>query len=139
MRNAIKFSFSIQTLLYGQRPQICGHGDQLRVAGHQFLIDSLFGLNVKERVTEVVTATDDLDVAEVVTVAGGEAGTAVVNLTGEDFVTEEVVTEDSTVVIGEVVGISHGHIGKITEESVHRVVLLFDIVEMRARVKIAGS
>lgn len=78
----------------------------------------------------MVTATDNFDVAEVVTVDGGEAGTAVVHLTGEDLVTEEVVTEDSTVRVGEVVGISHGHIREITEESVHRVVLLFDIVEV---------
>jgi hypothetical protein len=78
----------------------------------------------------MVAASNDLDVVQVVAVDSGQADTAVVHLAGEDLVTEEVVTENAGVGVSEVVGLSHSHIGQVTEECVHGVVLLLDIVEM---------
>jgi len=78
----------------------------------------------------MVAASNDLDVVQVVAVDSGQADTAVVHLAGEDLVTEEVVTENAGVGVSEVVGLSHSHIGQVTKECVHGVVLLLDIVEM---------
>ena len=63
-------------------------------------------------------------------VDGWEANTAVVHLSGEDLVTEEVVSENTAVGVGHVVGVSSGDIWEGTEKSVHGVVLLVDIVEV---------
>lgn len=95
-----------------------------------FLVDGFWRLSGQELVVEVVSASDDLDVVQVVRVDGWEANTAVVHLSGEDLVTEEVVSENTAVGVSQVVGISSGNIWKGTQESVHRVVLLVDIVEM---------
>jgi len=85
---------------------------------------------IKEGVPEVVTATYNLNLVQVVSVDGGETDTAVVHLTGENFITKEVVTEDTRVRVSEVVGVSHSDIRKITKESVHRVILLFHVIEV---------
>ena len=98
--------------------------------GADLLVDGLVALNVKERVPQVVAASDDLDIVHVVSVDGRHADTAVVHLAGEDLVTEEVVAPNSGVGVGEVVGVSHGNIGQVTEESVGRVILLLNVVEM---------
>jgi hypothetical protein len=102
-------------------------GEQL---GADLLVDGLVGLGVQKRVPEVVAATDDLDVVQVVAVDGGQADTAVVHLAGEDLIAEEVVAENAGVGVGEVVGLSHGHVGQVTEQRVHGVVLLLDVVEV---------
>lgn len=98
--------------------------------GTDFLVDSLVGLSCQERIPEVGTTTDDFDVVEIVTVDGGEASTAIVHLAGEDFISEEVVTKETVIGVGEVVRISHSNIRKVTEESMHRIVLLFDIIDV---------
>jgi len=98
--------------------------------GTDLLVDGLVGLSVEERVPEVVTASHDLDVVQVMAVNSGKADTAVVHLAGEDLVTEEVVAEKSAVGVSKVVGISHGHVGQVTEECVHGVVLLLDVIKM---------
>lgn len=81
-------------------------------------------------VVKLVAAAVDLNVVKEVRVYGGKANTAVVHLASENFVTEEVVSEDTAVGVGEVERLSQGNVGKITEHSVHRVVLLLNIVEM---------
>lgn len=101
--------------------------DQL---GANLLVNSLVRLDIEERVPEVVSATNNLNIIQVVTVNGGQASTAVVHLSGEDLVTEEVVTKDAAIGVGEVVGLGHSDIGQVTEEGVHAVVLLLNIIEM---------
>lgn len=59
-----------------------------------------------------------------------EANTAVVHLSSENLIAEEIVTKHTAVRVSEVVGISSGDIGKISEQSVHRVVLFVHIVEV---------
>lgn len=98
--------------------------------GADLLVDGLVALNVEEGVPQVVAASNDLNLVHVVGVDGGHADTAVVHLAGEDLVTEEVVAPDAGVGVGEVVRVSHGHIGQVSEESVRRVVLFLDVVEM---------
>ena len=83
-----------------------------------------------EGLEQVGAATDNLNVVQEVRVDGGQADTAVVHLTGEDFVTEEVVSEETGVRVGEVVAVSSGDINELTEESVHGVVLLLDVVKV---------
>lgn len=63
-----------------------------------------------ELVVEVVAASDDFNIVQVVRVDSGKAHTAVVHLTSEDFVSEEVVSEESGVTVCEVVAVSYGHI-----------------------------
>lgn len=64
------------------------------------------------------------------TIDSGQASTAVVHLASENLISEEVVTEDSAVTVCEVVGISQSNIGKVSQESVHAVVLLLDVVQV---------
>jgi hypothetical protein len=59
-----------------------------------------------------------------------KTNTAIVHLTGEDLIAEEVVSEQATVTVSKVVGFSHGNIGEITKKCVHAVVLLLDIVQV---------
>lgn len=95
-----------------------------------FGVDGFWRLGGQELVVEVVSASDDLNIVQVVGVDGWEANTAVVHLSGEDLVTEEVVSENTAVGVGHVVGVSSGDIWEGTEKSVHGVVLLVDIVEV---------
>ena len=78
----------------------------------------------------MVAATNNFDIVKVMRVDSWEANTTVVHLTSEDLVTEEVVSENTTVTVGEVVRLSHGNIWKITKKSVHTVVLLLNIIEV---------
>ena len=95
-----------------------------------FLIDGFWRLGGQELVVEIVSTSDNLNIVQVVRVDGWEANTAVVHLSGENLVTEEVVSENTAVGVGHVVGIGSGNIWKGTKESVHRVVLLVNIIEM---------
>lgn len=94
------------------------------------LVEAGGGLVGEERVEQVVSATEDLNLIEVVRVDGGKADTAIVHLSSEDLIAEEIVTEDAVVGTSEVVAVGLGDVGQVTEESVHRVVLLVHIVEM---------
>lgn len=78
----------------------------------------------------MVSATEHLDLVQVVRVDGGEADTAVVHLSSEDLVAEEIVTKHAVVRASKVVRIGSSDVGEVTEESVHRVVLLVDIVKV---------
>lgn len=85
---------------------------------------------VHKIVVNLVATTDDLNIVNIMRVDSGQADTAIVHLTGENFVSEEVVSEKCTVRVGVVEGISHGDINEITKENVHRVVLFPGIIEM---------
>jgi hypothetical protein len=94
------------------------------------LVDILWSLSSEKGVVHGVSSSDDLDVIKVMSPDGWEADTAIVHLSGEDFVSEEVVTEKTTVRVSHVVSISSGNINQVSEKSVHGVVLLVDIIEM---------
>jgi len=70
-------------------------------------------------VVDMVSSSNDLNVIQVMGIDGWEADTTVVHLSGEDLITVEVVTEETTVRVGEVVRISHGHIWEGSKESMH--------------------
>ena len=78
----------------------------------------------------MVSSTDDLNIVHVVTIDGWQADTAVVHLSSEDLISEEIVSENTAVRVSEIVGIGPGNIWKITEHGVHGVVLLVHIVEV---------
>ena len=77
-------------------------------------VDLVVGFSSQETVPEMVTSTNYFYIIEIMWVDGWEANTAVVHLTSENFVTEEVVTEETTVTVGEVVWFSHGNVGQIS-------------------------
>jgi hypothetical protein len=60
----------------------------------------------------------------------GQAHAAVVHLSCEDLVAEEVVAEDAAVAVGTVDALVSGHIRQVSQQSVHAVVLLLDIVQV---------
>jgi hypothetical protein len=93
-------------------------------------INRLWGLGGQELVVEVVSASDALNIIEIMRVDGWETHTAIVHLSSEDFVSEEVVTEKTGVRVSEVVRVSSGDINEVSEKSVHRVVLLVHIIQM---------
>lgn len=95
-----------------------------------FSVDLIVRLEVHHLVVEVVSATDDFDVVHVVGVDGGQADTTVVHLTGEDLVTHEVVSEETTIGVGLEVRVRDGDINEVGEESVLGVVLLLSVVEV---------
>lgn len=78
----------------------------------------------------MVATTNYFNIVDIVTINGWQADTAVVHLSSEDLVTEEVVTENTTVRVGEVMRVSFGNIWQVTEHRVHRVVLLVNIVQV---------
>lgn len=78
----------------------------------------------------MVATANDLDIIDVVTINGWQAHTAVVHLTGENFIAKEVVTEDTAVRVSKVMRIGSGNIGQVTDQGMHRVVLLVDVIKM---------
>lgn len=93
-------------------------------------VNRLWGLGGQELVVEVVSASDALNIIEIMRVDGWETHTAIVHLSSEDFVSEEVVTEKAGVRVSEVVRVSSGDINEVSEKSVHGVVLLVHIIQM---------
>mmetsp|Transcript_84400 Transcript_84400/g.116642 ORF Transcript_84400/g.116642 Transcript_84400/m.116642 type:complete len:304 (-) Transcript_84400:533-1444(-) len=85
--------------------------------GHKFIIKR-------------VASSDDFNIIDVVTVNSWQAHTAVVHLSSKHFIAKEPVTEDTTITVGTVQALSSGHINQITKHSMHRVILLLDIVDM---------
>jgi hypothetical protein len=92
-------------------------------------LSSLGSLN-HQLIVEVVSASYYLDIIEVVRVDGWEANSAVVHLSGEDLISVEVVTEETAIRVCEVVRIGLGDIWELSEERVHRVVLLVGIIQV---------
>ena len=82
-------------------------------------IDGFWCLRSQERVVEEVSASDDLNIVKIMRVDGWKANSAIVHLSGENLVTEEVVCEETTVRVGHVVSIGSSDVWKITKERVH--------------------
>jgi len=93
-------------------------------------VDFIVRLEVHHLVVEVVPATDDLNIVHEVRVNGRKAHSAVVHLTGEDFVSHEVVSEKTTVGVGEEVRVGDSDINEVREESVLGMVLLLSVIEV---------
>jgi hypothetical protein len=85
---------------------------------------------VHEGVVDVVARADNLNIVHVVTVDSGEAHTAVVHLSSENFVSEEVVSEKTRVGVRVEQSFTEGDINEVSEEGVHGVILLLGIVEV---------
>jgi len=82
-------------------------------------IDRSWSLSIEESIVEVVATTDHFNVVDIVAVDGWQADTTIVHLSSEHFVSEEVVTEDTTVRVGEIVRIGSGHIWQVTKHGMH--------------------
>ena len=80
-----------------------------------YFVDLFWWFLCKERIPEMVAASDYLNVIQVMRVDSWKTNTAVVHLTSENFISEEVVSPDSSIAVSEVVGFSHGYIRKISE------------------------
>ena len=93
-------------------------------------IERFWRLSVEKRVIKVIATPNNLNIIDVVTIDGRQADTAIVHLTSENFVTEEVVTEDSAVRVGKIMGVGPGHIYQVTKHGMHRIVLLMNIIKM---------
>jgi len=94
------------------------------------VVHGLWGLSGKELVVEVVSTSNNLDVVQVVRIDGWKAHSAVVHLSSENLVSEEVVSEKTSIRVSEVVGLSSSDIWEVTEEGVHGVVLLVAVIQM---------
>ena len=79
-----------------------------------FFINTLIRLIIKKSVPQVVTTTDNLNFIQKVTVNCWEASTAVIHLACENFISEEVIAENSAIRVWEIVTVSHRNINKIT-------------------------
>ena len=73
-------------------------------------IERFWRLSVEKCVVKVIATPNNLNIIDVVTIDGRQADTAIVHLTSENFITEEVVTEDSAVRVGKIMGLGPGHI-----------------------------
>jgi hypothetical protein len=67
----------------------------------------------------MVSSSDNLDIVEVVRVDGWEADTAIVHLSGENFVSVEVVSEKTAIRVGQIMGISSSYIWESSKKSMH--------------------
>ena len=66
------------------------------------VVDPQVSFICQKTIPEMVATTDNLYVVEVMRVDCWETNTAVVHLTSEDFISEEVVAEKTTIAVGEV-------------------------------------
>lgn len=110
-----------------------GSGDSASSLDHllsNFSVDIVMGLEVHELVVEVVSASDDLNIVHVMGVDGRETHTAVVHLTGENFITHEVVSEETAIRVGFEVRVGDGDINEVGEEGVLGMVLLLSVIEV---------
>lgn len=95
-----------------------------------FVVDSLIGLVDEQVVKEGGSSSDDFDVVEVMGINGWQVNTAEVHLSGEDLVTVEVVSENTSIRVGKVMAVSSGNIWEHTKKGMHGVVLLLAVIEM---------
>jgi len=77
-----------------------------------------------------VSATDNLDLVDVITIESGSSKANPVHLADEDLVTEEVATPETAVRVGVVLASLKGHVWELTKDTLSRVVLLLGIIEM---------
>lgn len=63
-------------------------------------------------------------------VNGGKSNASIIHLASEDFISEEPVSKDAAVAIGAEKTLSSGDINKVAKESVHRIVLLFAVIDV---------
>lgn len=94
------------------------------------LVDSLSGLVAEQLVVKSSSASDDLDVVQVVSVHGWQVDSAVVHLSGEHLIAEEIVSENTGIRVGEIVAVSSGHVWEVAQHGVHGVILLVAIVQV---------
>lgn len=87
-------------------------------------------LLVQELVVESVTPSEHLHVIQEMRIDSGEAHSAVVHLSGEDFVSEEVVAKDTAVGVSVVERVASGDVDQVSEESVHGVVLFLHVIQV---------
>jgi len=95
-----------------------------------FLNNVRRSLTSHKLVVKGITASVNLNVIQEEWVDCGKANTAVVHLSGKDLVSEEVVSEDTTVGVSVIKGLGHSNIGEISEHGMHWVVLLLHIVKV---------
>lgn len=81
---------------------------------------------------EDVAGAHNLRLRHILTVVGRHSSAAPVHLTGEDLITKEPVAKDAAVAVWAVQALSTSDIDQVTEQRVHRVVLLAHIVQVRA-------
>jgi len=94
------------------------------------LVQTLNGLVGEHVIVHGSSSSDDLDLIEVMGIDGWEMDSTVVHLSGEDLISEEVVSEKTSIRVGEVVALGSGHVWQVSHHGVHRVVLLVDIIEV---------
>jgi hypothetical protein len=86
---------------------LCNFTARNSTVKRQDLVSDLLGdftwcLTCHEFVVEAVTTSENFDIIKIVRVDSGKANTAVVHLSSEDFVSEEIVTPDTAIRVSEV-------------------------------------
>jgi hypothetical protein len=87
-------------------------------------------LLIEESIIKVVSASIYFHIIQEVTVNSRETHSAIVHLSGEYFISEEVVAPYSTVRVCIVQTVSLSYINQITNQRMHWIILLMDIIEM---------
>ena len=87
-------------------------------------------LNRKQLVVKRVTCSNNFNVVQEVRVYCWKCHAAVVHLTGENFVPEEPVAENSTIAIWTEQTLLSCYIRQVPDHCVHAIVLLFHIIQM---------
>ena len=75
------------------------------------MIQMFWCLVVQKIIVNKVSSSDYFNIINVVRVNSWKTNTAVVHLTSEDLVAEEVVSEETTITVSKVMGFSHSNIG----------------------------
>lgn len=88
------------------------------------LVDSFVGLSAHKTVPEAVSTTDNFDFVDKLTPGDWDVNTSEVHVSGEDFISINVVTPKTAVRVGFVFTVLNSDINKISEHDMHTVVLL---------------
>jgi len=94
------------------------------------LHDIRCSLDIQQLIVECVTSAYNLNIIHVMSIDRGESNSAVVHLSCENFISEEPISEYTTVTVRTVQTLLSCDIWQIAQHSMHCVVLLSHIVQV---------
>lgn len=121
-------SINVRNSLRDFRP--CNSSVQIEHLWTDLLHDVRRWLNGHEFVPEGVTSANYLHIVHVVRVYGRLTHATVVHLPRENFISEEPVTENTTIAIWRIKALLSCDINKLAQKCMHSVVLLAHIIQM---------
>ena len=95
-----------------------------------FMINRCWGFSFEKLIVHSISSSDNFNIIEIMSPNSWKTCAAIVHLSSENFVSEEIVAEKTTVRVGKIVRVSSGDVWQVSKKGMHRVVLFMDIIEV---------